>query len=132
VWLWAIELHELGFRRKADRYWQCARGYGLPAEAHLSVFAWAEHGIAADADAARHLVEVSTFHVTFEIGRENIHFYYHEHSDNEWQPAGHTSAAEIARLGCAARELRHAADEIAAALVAALGGTLHSREPEPG
>src|SRR5262249_25614118 len=96
VWLWAIELHELGFRRKSDRYWQCARRYGLPAEAHLSVYAWAEHAVAADA--ARRLVEVSTFHVTFEIGRENIHFYYHERSDNEWEPAGHTSATEIARL----------------------------------
>jgi hypothetical protein len=132
VWLWAIELHELGFRRKSDRYWQCERRYGLPAEAHLSVFAWGEHGVAADAGAAPRLVEVSTFHVTFEIGRENIHFYYHELSDNEWEPAGHTSAAEIARLGRAARELRRAADEIAAALVAALGGTLHPREPETG
>jgi hypothetical protein len=132
VWLWASELHEVGFRRKSDRYWQCAQRYGLPAEAHLSVFAWGEHGVAAEAGAARQLVEVSTFHITFEIGRENIHFYYHERSDNEWAPAGHTSAAEIARLDCVARDLRHAADEIAAALVAALGGTLHPREPGTG
>lgn len=124
MWLWESELRELGLRSKADRYWQGERRFGLPLSAHLSVYAWSEQVLPG---AALRLVELSAFHVTFEIGLENIHFYYHENLENEWQPGGHTSRAEIRRLGCDLRELRETADTIAAAFVAALKGVYQPR-----
>ncbi len=98
MWLWAVELHELGFRRRSDRYWQCERRFGLPEQAHLSIFA-SEQRIPAGKGRKRCLVELAAFHVTFEIDRDNVHFYYHERLDNEWEAGGHTSAGEMARLG---------------------------------
>jgi hypothetical protein len=70
---------------------------------------------------------LSAFHVTLPREVERIHFYYHEYLENEWEPAGHTSRPEILRLGCDPLALREAADEVAAALVAALGGVFRAR-----
>ncbi len=127
MWLWAVELHELGFRRRSDRYWQCERRFGLPEQAHLSIFA-SEQRIPAGKGRKRCLVELAAFHVTFEIDRDNVHFYYHERLDNEWEAGGHTSAGEMARLGQELRVLRDCADGIAASLIEALGGVCHPRE----
>jgi hypothetical protein len=130
VWLWDFQLHELGFRRKSEGYWQCEGRYGLPGHAHLSVFACAEHDAPGGGKSKLvRLVGFSAFHVTFEVGGERLHFYYHERLENEWDPGGRTSAAEISRLGVVPRELRRQADAMAAALVEALGGTYHPRKP---
>ena len=126
MWLWASELHALGFRRKSDGYWQCERRFGLSDDEHLSVFTWGEHPVPGSGGACW-LIEVSTFHVTFEIGSDNVHFYYHEMSENGWRPAGHTSSAEIRRLGHRPKELRRTADAIARRVVEALGGMWHPR-----
>jgi hypothetical protein len=74
---------------------------------------------------------VTEFHVTFYRGGEHLHFYYHETSDNHWQPAGHTSHNEIRRLGLEVGALRAQADGVAEALVEALGGALLAREEQP-
>jgi hypothetical protein len=123
MWLWESELRSLGFRRKSERYWQCERRFGLPACGHLSAYSWSEHAVAGE----RLLAELSTFHVTFEIGHDNVHFYYHERLENEWEPAGHTTSAEITRLGHDPLRLRAWADAVAARLVAALGSVFHPR-----
>lgn len=128
MWLWECELWALGFRRKSERYWQCERGHELPAAAHLSLFSWSEQRLPPEAGGSvRWLVELTEFHVTFQIGLEHVHFYYHEQGDNDWQPAGHTSSREIARLGESLHDWRRRADAIAAALAAALGGVLLPR-----
>src|SRR5262249_23147805 len=116
MWLWDCQLRELGFTRKADRYWLCERCYGLKGHGHLSVFSWSEQTIPG-ARRRRFLVEVSEFHVTLARGGENIHFYYHEHLDNTWEPGGHTSCAEIRRLDLDPQVLRAQADAIAEAFV---------------
>jgi len=123
MWLWESELRALGFRRRAERYWQCERRFGLPAWGHLSVFPWGEQSLAG----GRLLVELDTFHVTFAVGGEHVHFYFHERAGSEWDPGGHTSAAEVLRLGRDVWELRAQADAVAALLVAALSGALHPR-----
>jgi hypothetical protein len=129
MWLWESELRELGFRRKAARYWLCERGFGLEGDQHMSLFSWAEQTRPGGAPGSRlSLVEVSAFHVTFTLQGENIHFYYHEYRENEWQPAGHTSSAEICRLGLEPAEWREMADEIAARFVEALGGVYYPRD----
>jgi hypothetical protein len=125
MWLWDIELRTLGFRRKSDRYWQCLRRFELPDAAYLSLFSWSEQCIP-DGN-GRYLVELSAFHVTFRIGLERIHFYYHERSENAWTAAGHTSSREIRRLGVEPAQLRAQADAVAAAFIAALGGAYHPR-----
>jgi hypothetical protein len=128
MWLWESELRELGFRRKSERYWQCERHYGLQVGDHLSVYTWSEQPISSKStDQARILVELSAFHVTFAVRGENVHFYYHELLDNEWEPAGHTSSAEIRRVGCDPQELRDLADAVAVAFVQALHGVYHGR-----
>jgi hypothetical protein len=128
MWLWECELRSLGFRRKSERYWQCERGHELPVAAHLSVFTWSEQRIPPRADGGvRWLVELTEFHVTFQLGLEHVHFYYHEQGENDRRPAGHTSSAEIARLRESPRACRREADVIAAALVSALGGVLLPR-----
>jgi hypothetical protein len=131
MWLWASELHAMGFRRRSERYWRCERRFGLPTNAHLSVFSWGEHALPADAGPAPLLVEVTEFHVTFVLGNQHVHFYYHEGPHSEWAPAGHTSAAELRRLSADRASLRARADNVAAAVVAALGGTFRPRRRRP-
>src|SRR5262249_33681230 len=129
MWLWESELHELGFRRKGERYWRCERWFGLPDDAHLSIFSWSEQSLPGPCSRRpRFLVELTEFHVTFLLGWEHVHFYYHERLDNEWEPGGHTSTVEVLRLGQEPAELRAAADAVAAAFAAALGGAYHSRD----
>jgi hypothetical protein len=123
MWLWASELNELGFRRRSEGYWRCERCFGLPGGAHLSLFSWGEQVL----PGARFLVELTEFHVTFVVRQEHVHFYYHERLDNDWDPAGHTSAAELRRLGVDGAALRARADVVAASLIAALGGTFYRR-----
>jgi hypothetical protein len=125
MWLWDIELRALGFRRKSERYWQCVRRFELPDAAYLSLFSWSEQFI--PAGDGRYLVELSEFHVTFQIALERIHFYYHERSENAWKAAGHTSSREIRRLGVEPAQLRARADMTAALFIAAVGGVYHPR-----
>lgn len=128
MWLWASELNDLGFRRKSERYWQCERRFGLPAAAHLSLFSWGEQALPADSAHPLVLVELTEFHVTFVLRHEHVHFYYHERLENDWEPGGHTSAAELRRLGADVRALRARADAIAATLIEALGGAFDPRD----
>ncbi|HKI34569.1 MAG TPA: hypothetical protein VKA46_22125 [Gemmataceae bacterium] len=128
MWLWASELSALGFRRKSEGYWQCKRRFGLPDGAHLSLFSWNEQALPSASRDAPVLVELSAFHVTFVLRHEHVHFYYHEHLENDWDPGGHTSRAELRRLGANAGALRGQANAVAAALVEALGGTFRSRD----
>jgi hypothetical protein len=127
MWLWEAEFRRLGFRRRSERYWRCDRRYGLGADGHLSVFSWGELA----GPGGLLLAELTEFHVTFRLGLDHIHFYYHEYRDNEWHPGGRTSGREIRRLGEDPRALRRRADAVAAALAEALGGLLRPREP-PG
>jgi hypothetical protein len=127
MWLWASQLHGLGFRRRSERYWRCERHHGLPAGAHLSVFSWGEQALPSAAETIRYLVELTEFHVTFVLRHEHVHFYYHERLENDWEPGGRTSSRELRRLGADVRALRARADAVAVALVAALGGTFRSR-----
>jgi len=128
MWLWESELRTLGFRRKSERYWQCVRRFELPDAAHLSLFSWSEQFIPIGrSGGGRFLVELSEFHVTFRIRLEHIHFYYHEHSENVWASAGHTSSREIRRLDVEPAQLRAQADAIAAVFIAALGGVYRER-----
>jgi hypothetical protein len=122
MWRWDDDMRRLGFRRRGERYWQCERRYGLSGHDHVSVFSWSEQSLP-----GAFAVELTEFHVTFYRGGEHLHFYYHEMADNNWQPAGHTSVNEIARLGLSAAELRAAANAVAQELVAALGGVLLGR-----
>jgi hypothetical protein len=133
MWLWETELHERGFRRRSDRYWQCERRYGLPAAAHLSIFSWGEQVIPGRRRRERRLlVELTEFHVTFLLGFEHVHFYYHERLLNDWEPLGHTSLTEIRRLGHDPFAWRARADTIAANVAAALGGMFYPRDgPAP-
>ena len=129
MWLWESELRELGFRRKGERYWQCALRFGLREDDHLSVFSWSEQTLPAGRGGRpRYLIELTEFHVTFLIGHDNVHFYYHERRENDWAPAGHTSSAEIRRLRHDPRALRNRADRVARAFVAALGGEYGGRQ----
>jgi hypothetical protein len=123
MWIWQGVLHELGFRRRSERYWQCERGHGLGATEHLSLFPWSECG----PEGGARLIELNTFHVTFVLEGEHLHFYYHEGHDNDWEPGGHTSSREIRRIGHNPRALRRRADAVASALVAALGGEMLPR-----
>ena len=116
-------MRTLGFRVKGPRYRQCVRRYGLRGDDHLSVYSWSEQTLS---DSGR-LVELTEFHVTFYRGGEHLHFYYHETLDNHWEPAGHTSANEIRRLGLDVQSLRDEADAVASALVAEMGGVIGGR-----
>jgi len=128
MWLWASELIELGFRRKSERYWRCERRYGLPNWAHLSLFSWGEHALPRKSGPSRLLVELTEFHVTFVLRHDHVHFYYHEHLENDWEPGGHTCAGHLRRLGADVAALRAQADAIAEALIIALGGRFYSRD----
>src|SRR4051794_26920582 len=105
MWLWQDELHRVGLRRRSDGYWKAERRFGLPANAYVSVFARESRRPAAAGPgrrrgrrAGRLAAEVSAFHVTFVVGRDNVHFYYHESGDRDWSPGGHTTAREIRAL----------------------------------
>jgi hypothetical protein len=124
MWLWESELRERGFRRKSERYWQCKRRFGLGPDAYLSVFSWTEQALSG----GRLAVELTEFHVTFCQESERLHFYYHERQENEWERGGHTSAAEVRRLGLDPRALRQAADAAAHEFIASLGGVCRPRQ----
>jgi hypothetical protein len=127
MWQWDDDLRLLGFRRRGERYWQCERGYGLGQAEHVSIFSWGEQAIPGRRGPARFLVEVTEFHVTFLLGGEHLHFYYHEYGDHEWRAAGHTSANEIRRVGAEVAVLRAHADAVAEEVIAGLGGRLRPR-----
>jgi hypothetical protein len=97
MWLWECELYQFGFRYRSVRYWQCERGFGLPGNGYISVFVGGKGGATRRGRARQWLVEVSAFHVTFKVGVDNLHFYYHERTEGVWEPGGHTSAPEIRR-----------------------------------
>lgn len=127
MWLWEGELRELGFRRGAGGYWRCARRFGLQGDEHISAFARSEQGVSGSRPDARGLmIELSELHVTFPLG-ENVHFYYHERTETEWEPGGFTSGAEICRLGLSPVRLRERADRLAGEIIAAIGGVLQPR-----
>jgi hypothetical protein len=72
-------------------------------------------------------VDVAAFHVTFCLGVDRVHFYFHEVADGVWEPGGHTSAAEIRRYLRDPAELRAVADRVAAEFLSALGMELLPR-----
>ncbi len=118
MWIWESELRELKFKSKSDHYWQCERGLDLPEAAYISIYPWSSRthpalGIT--------IHEITAFHVTFLLGTEHIHFYYHEGEDEEWEPGGHTSTKEILRVHPAPKKLRRLADRIAKQFATALG-----------
>ncbi len=127
MWVWDLDLIQLGFRRRADRCWLCARRFGLRGEDHLSVFSWSEQTIPGR-QRRRYLVELTEFHVTFHRAAEHIHFYYHEHEDQRWHRGGHTSWAELERLGLDGGTLRAEADAVAEQVITLLGGQLEFLE----
>jgi hypothetical protein len=124
MWLWEIDLRRLGFRRKAERYWQCRQRFGLAGDDHISIYSWSEQQL----PGPRFLVELTEFHVTFAIGNQRVHFYYHEAGDHIWEPGGHTSANEIRLLDWEPNDLRKEADAVAQQLILELGGTLAERD----
>jgi hypothetical protein len=123
MWLWEVQLYDLGFRRRSERYWSCARRFGLPDAAHVSIFSWSEQTI----PDGRFLVELTEFHITYEIGLDNVHFYFHERADNIWRPGGHTWFPHIKRLGVNPIKLRKKARRSAGELIAALNGVMCGR-----
>jgi hypothetical protein len=129
MWLFEHELQAIGFRPRAGRYWQCEGRYGLPPHGYLSLFISGKH---TDAGRSRppagQRVELSTFHVTFQLDVDRIHFYYHEMGEGVWEPGGHTSWLEIERHRFQPRQLRRQTDQIAGSLITALGGVLAPRE----
>ena len=58
---------------------------------------------------------------------ENVHFYYHERTETEWEPGGYTSGAEIRRMGLRPVRLRVRADRIAGCISASIGGVHQPR-----
>jgi hypothetical protein len=128
MWLWDVQLSELGFRRRSSRYWQCERRFGLPGHAYLSLFTWAETRHPDGSRRSKRFVEICAFHVTFLIGFDHVHFYFHERDENVWEPGGHTSSPEIVRLNHDPGRLRTCADEITADFIRAMNGALLARE----
>ena len=122
MWLHPNELRRAGFRRHSPRYWRCAGRHGLPAHAHLSAFA---HAVSARGGSER--VDVAAFHVTFVLGADSLHFYYHDAAEGAWEPGGHTSTAELLRYPVDPARLRADADAVAARLAAALATRLLPR-----
>jgi len=127
MWLWTCELKQLGFKRKSDRYFQCARGYGLNEGEfgksefcdgqYISLFLWTQNS-----RANATCFELSEFHITMQLGGHNIHFYFHEKMANVWEHGGHTSSAEIHLLGYDANELCRIATVIATNFIGSLQG----------
>src|SRR5437016_2976269 len=111
MWIWENELRQAGFRRRSNCYWRCEKRFDLPSHAYVSLFVGGQ--ITGPGQPAPHaLVEFSAFHVTFHVGMDNLHFYYHERSEGVWEPGGHTSSAEIRRYEIEPRQLREQADAI--------------------
>jgi hypothetical protein len=131
MWIWVSELHRLGFRRRGEHYWQCERRYGLPASAYLSVFTAAREIERPGRRPGRERVEVAAFHVTFCLGLDRVHFYYHEAGEGAWEPGGHTSTPELRRYAIDPAKLRASADQIAGRVVTALGAELLPRAARP-
>ncbi len=127
MWLWECELRQLGLRRLSARYWQCERRHGLPDGAYLSVFSHAQERQAARGAVGRERADVCAFHVTFCLGVDRVHFYYHELAEGVWEPGGHTSATEIRRYRRDPAESRATADQVASEFLSALGMKLTSR-----
>jgi hypothetical protein len=73
-------------------------------------------------------LDVAAFHVTFCLGVDRVHFYFHEVADGVWEPGGHTSALEIRRYRREPAELRSLADRIAGAFLSSLGMQLLPRD----
>lgn len=122
--VWTDQLRHLGFRFKRGQYWRCDRHFGLIGGDHISVFVETHH----EGDSSELFwFQFSEFHITFERGSHNLHFYYHEAHNNHWSPGGYTSLDEIRRLGLDLLELRQSADEIASQFVAALDGAIHPK-----
>jgi hypothetical protein len=118
MWIWLSELHRIGFRRRSSCYWQCERRYELPASNYLSIFV-----DSSEIDpAGRERIDFASFHVTFRLGADRVHFYYHEVGDNVWEPGGHTSSHELRLHDVNPAAHRELADQIANRLVAAMGG----------
>jgi hypothetical protein len=127
MWLWENELRQAGFRRRSEHYWRCERGFDLPPGAYVSIFPGGQ--LVPPGARGRHtLVEVNAFHVTFPIGLDNLHFYYHEAGEGVCEPGGHTSAAEIRRYGIEPRHLREQADRVGAEVATALQCVFVPRE----
>ena len=78
--------------------------------------------------AGRERLDVAAFHVTFCLGVDRVHFYFHEVADSMWEPGGHTSALEIRRYRREPSELRAVADRVAGAFLLALGMQLLPRD----
>lgn len=130
MWLWEFQLRPLGLRRLSDRYWQCERCHGLPDDAYLSVFAHAQERQTAGLAAGCERVDVCAFHVTFCLGVDRVHFYYHERAEGVWEPGGHTSGTEIRRYRRDPAELRAVADRVASEFLSVLGMALAPRAGE--
>lgn len=121
-------LRSLRFRRFSRRYWQRpAVDPTTSLTIHVSLFADAEFGASTRRSEIPILVDFSAFHVTFESGGDNLHFYYHECGESEWEAGGHTSFAEIRRHNLDPAHLRAIADGIAADLIEQWGGNYCSR-----
>ena len=110
MWLTRRAMRRLGFRRVSPRYWLCRGRHGLPPGSHLTVADWSD----------RDLVEVTSFHVTFEVHDERVHAYYREEGPSVWGPEGHTPIDDLIRLGVDRATLKQTADAVAHRLVAAL------------
>ncbi len=123
MWLRHWQLREAGFNERSGGYWQCEQGFGLPQHAWVSIFAgnWATSS-RRRRSSRQELIEVSAFHVTFQVAVDHIHFYYHETMSGAWEPGGHTSYMEICRHGLVPLDLRSQADMIADQVAAALHG----------
>ena len=128
MWLWESELNEIGFRHRSRGYWQCERGFGLPEQSYVSLFVGGKVQATRAGRARQRPVEVSSFHITFMFGADNLHFYYHEQAEGIWEPGGYTSAPEIRRYEIDPRQLCDMADKIAARLTTAWRGVLLARQ----
>src|SRR4051794_40750503 len=42
MWLWEVEMHELGLRRRGERFRVCEGRFGLEGHDHITVFSWGE------------------------------------------------------------------------------------------
>ena len=130
MWLLEAHLRELGFKRKSERYWQCENRYGLPSNAHFSLFPWSESSLSG----GQILVELTEFHITFAYGRKNIRFYYRRCSVEIWTPGFHSCFRKMQRLVDDPAALVRKADAVARTFIEALGGMLSERaslvEPE--